>query len=240
MIEIKKGNIFTTQCQSIVNTVNCVGIMGAGIAYEFKLRFPDMFEKYKVFCEKGLLDIGNLWVYKLTECDNEKYEYILNFPTKKHWKYPSKEEYLERGLEKFVSTYKEKGILSIAFPLLGASKGGLSEDTSIRIMKKYLENLEIPVEIWKFDSNAKDDMFEEFKDKFLNLDVLVIKEQSKLRVDLIRKIKSALHRDDIRSMTGLLRVKGIGESSLEKSFRFINNFDNESMTSKNHICDLFN
>jgi O-acetyl-ADP-ribose deacetylase (regulator of RNase III) len=100
MIEIKQGNIFTTQCQSIVNTVNCVGIMG--IAYEFKLRFPDMFEKYKSFCEKGLLDIGNLWVYKLTEFDNEKYEYILSFPTKKHWKYPSKEEYLERGLEKFV------------------------------------------------------------------------------------------------------------------------------------------
>ena len=81
MIEIKKGNIFTTKCHTIVNTVNTVGVMGAGIAYEFKLRFPEMFEKYKSFCDSGHIDIGNLWIYKLTKNDNEMYEYILNFPT---------------------------------------------------------------------------------------------------------------------------------------------------------------
>jgi O-acetyl-ADP-ribose deacetylase (regulator of RNase III) len=225
MIEIRKGNIFTTNCHTIVNTVNCVGVMGAGIAYEFKLRFPDMFKKYKVFCDKGLIDIGNLWIYKLTKDDNEMYEYVLNFPTKKHWKYPTKIEYLEEGLQKFVDTYKDKGILSIAFPLLGASKGGLSEKVSIDIMKKYLEKVDIPVEIWYFDPNAKDDLYEEFKDKFLKLDIETIKEQSKLRVDLIKKIKNALYREDINSMSGLLQVKGIGDVSLEKSFNFIKNFD---------------
>jgi O-acetyl-ADP-ribose deacetylase (regulator of RNase III) len=225
MIEIRKGNIFTTNCHTIVNTVNCVGVMGAGIAYEFKLRFPDMFKKYKVFCDKGLIDIGNLWIYKLTKDDNEMYEYVLNFPTKKHWKYPTKIEYLEEGLQKFVDTYKDKGILSIAFPLLGASKGGLSEKVSIDIMKKYLEKVDIPVEIWYFDPNAKDVLYEEFKDKFLKLDIETIKEQSKLRVDLIKKIKNALYREDINSMSGLLQVKGIGDVSLEKSFNFIKNFD---------------
>lgn len=229
MIEIKKGNIFTTKCHTIVNTVNCVGVMGAGIAYEFKLRFPEMFEKYKSFCDNGLIDIGNLWIYKLTKNDNEMYEYILNFPTKKNWKYPSKVEYLEKGLEKFVDTYKEKGIISIAFPLLGASKGGIEEDVSITIMKKYLERVDIDVEIWKFDPNAKDDLYEEFKEKFLRLDETLIKEQSKLRVDLIRKIKSALLRDDIYSMSGLLRVNGIGDVSLEKSFRFIKNFEKNNI-----------
>jgi len=225
MIEIKKGNIFTTKCHTIVNTVNCVGVMGAGIAYEFKLRFPEMFEKYKSYCDAGLIKIGNLWIYKLTKNDNEMYEYILNFPTKTHWKYQSKEEYLEKGLQKFVDTYKEKGILSIAFPLLGASKGGIDEEISIKIMKKYLEKVDINVEIWKFDPNAKDDLYEEFKDKFLNLDETIIKEQSKLRIDLIRKIKNALHRDDIHCMSGLLRVKGIGDVSLQKSFQFIKDFE---------------
>ena len=225
MIEIKKGNIFTTNCQTIVNTVNCVGVMGAGIAYEFKLRFPKMFEKYKLFCEDGSIDIGRLWIYKLAKDDYETYEYILNFPTKKDWKYPTKIEYLEIGLKKFVDTYKSKGILSVAFPLLGANKGGLSEDISIRIMKKYLEQVDIPVEIWYFNPNAKDDLYEAFKAKFLNLDINFIKEQSKLRIDLINKIKNALLRDDINSMSGLLRVRGIGDKSLEKSFTFIKSFD---------------
>lgn len=229
MIEIKKGNIFTTKCQTIVNTVNCVGIMGTGIAYEFKLRFPEMYEKYKSFCDNGLIDIGNLWIYKLTKDDNEMYKYILNFPTKKHWKYPSKEEYLEKGLKKFVATYKEKGIISIAFPLLGASKGGIEEDVSIKIMKKYLDEIDIQVEIWKFDPNAKDDLYVEFKEKFLNLEDNLIQEQSKLGPKLIRKIKIALARDDIHSMSGLLRVNGIGEVSLEKSFQFIKNFDKNNI-----------
>jgi len=229
MIEIKKGNIFTTNCHTIVNTINTVGVMGAGIAYEFKLRFPEMFEKYKQFCDSGQIKVGNLWIYKLTKNDNENYKYILNFPTKQHWKYPTKTEYLELGLQKFIDTYKEKGILSIAFPLLGASKGGLSEKQSINIMKKYLEKVDIPVEIWYFDPNAKDDLYENFKDKFLNLDMNTIKEESKLRVDLINKIKIALQRDDINSLSGLLRVKGIGDITLEKSFRFIKSYKNETL-----------
>ena len=229
MIEIKKGNIFTTNCHTIVNTINTVGVMGAGIAYEFKLRFPDMFKNYKYFCDNNQIDIGNLWIYKLTKYDNENYEYILNFPTKQHWKYPTKIEYLEKGLAKFIDTYKERGILSVAFPLLGANKGGLSEEQSITIMKKYLEKIDIPVEIWYFNPNAKDDLYEEFKNKFLNLDINIIKEQSKLRVDSIKKIKIALQRDDINSLSGLLRVKGIGEVSLEKSFSFIKNYKNEAL-----------
>ena len=138
MIEFKSGNIFTTECQTIVNTVNCVGVMGAGIAYEFRLRFPEMFSKYKSFCDEGKLKIGSLWMYKLPNDEVASYRNILNFPTKKHWKFPSKEEYLEKGLQKFVSSYNEKDIRSVAFPLLGASHGGLSEETSIAIMKRYL------------------------------------------------------------------------------------------------------
>ena len=224
MIEVKKGNIFTTQCQTIVNTVNCVGIMGAGIAYEYKLRYPKMFNKYKQYCNDGSIRIGKLWIYNLEKNDNsDGYSKILNFPTKDHWKYPTKKEYLEKGLEKFLDTYSEKNIKSIAFPLLGSDKGGLDKNTSIEIMKDYLSRCEIPVEIWYFDSKAKDDLYDKFKTEFINNSDSFLMERSGLRIDAINKIKKALGREDINSLSGLQRVRGIGKTSIEKSFRLLQN-----------------
>ena len=227
MIEFKKGNIFTTECDVIVNTVNCSGGMGAGIAYEFRLRYPDMFYKYKELCDKKLLMIGRLWIYSLSEDDifKEKYRRVLNFPTKNFWKLPSKEEYLEKGLLKFVETYKEKNITSIAFPLLGASKGGLSEEVSIKLMEKYLSELDIKIEIWHFDPKAVDDVYQDFKARFQSIPDNVIKEESGLGLQYIRRIREALENKDICTMSGLSSVKGIGEVTLEKSFRYIRNHD---------------
>lgn len=224
MIEVKKGNIFTTECQTIVNTINCVGVMGAGIAYEYKLRYPQMFNKYKKYCSNGSISIGKLWIYNLEKSDNSgNYSKILNFPTKDHWKYPTKREYLEKGLEKFLDTYSEKNIKSIAFPLLGADKGGLDENTSIKIMKDYLSKCEIPVEIWRFDSKAKDDLYDKFKTEFIKNSDSVLMEKSGLRIDAINKIKNALVREDINSLSGLQRVRGIGKVSIEKSFQLLQN-----------------
>ena len=148
MIEIIKGNIFATEAQTIVNTVNCVGVMGAGIAYEFRLRYPKMYERYVEICNTKQLQIGTLWIYKTDS------KWILNFPTKYDWKYESKVEYLKIGLQKFIETYKEKGIQSIAFPILGASNGGIPETISIEIMKRYLSNCDIKVEIYQYDPSA--------------------------------------------------------------------------------------
>ena len=80
-----------------------------------------MFDVYQEYCRQDLISIGKLWIYK----GNEKDPWVLNFPTKTHWKLPSEYEYIEKGLQKFVETYKDKGITSIAFPLLGANNGGL-------------------------------------------------------------------------------------------------------------------
>ncbi len=224
MIEIKKGNIFTTQCQTIVNTVNCVGVMGAGIAYEFKLRYPEMFNKYKNFCNDGSINIGNLWIYTLDSNQrNFGYTKILNFPTKNHWKYPTKKEYLEKGLKKFIDTYISKDIESIAFPLLGANKGGMNEEDSIRIMKEYLSKCDIPIEIWYFNPKAKDDLYDSFKNIFMNLSNASIKEKSQLGNNAINQIKTALLMDDINSLSGLLNVKGIGATTVEKSFVLLKN-----------------
>ena len=139
---IESGNIFDSNAQTLVNTVNCVGVMGKGLALQFKQRFPAMFREYEKICKKGLLDVGKLWLFKTEN------RWILNFPTKYDWRNPSKEEYLELGLQKFVDTYKKKGITSVAFPLLGASNGGLEPAISLQIMKNYLEKCEIPVSIY--------------------------------------------------------------------------------------------
>ncbi len=224
MITVIKGNIFTTKCQTIVNTVNCVGIMGAGIAYEFRLREKKMFIKYQDLCLKKQLDIGKLWLYKTDKID------ILNFPTKYDWKYPSKKEYLEQGLQKFISTYKQKGITSIAFPLLGADRGGLNPSVSLDIMTNYLSRCDIDIEIWHFDPMAKDDLYEEFKSVFQNLNDETIKQESKIRINIIKTIRSELENPSINSLSGLLRIKGVGDKSLEKLFDYIQNYKKNNHT----------
>lgn len=144
MVTFREGDIFDSDCQTLVNTVNCVGAMGKGIALQFKDRLPLMYEEYKKLCNKGLMKVGNLWLYKTTGI------WVLNFPTKEHWKDPSDYWFLELGLQKFLDTYKDKGITSIAFPMLGALNGGLDEKVVRKIMLSYLDNLDIKVEIWKY------------------------------------------------------------------------------------------
>ena len=134
MVKVEKGKtIFDSNAQTLVNTINCVGIMGKGLALEFKNRYPAMFDKYKSFCDKGVFKPGVLWIYK---ADDGKW--ILNFPTKVDWRNPSEMSYLEEGLKKFVEIWKDKGITSIAFPLLGCTNGGLNPDDVIPLMEKYL------------------------------------------------------------------------------------------------------
>jgi len=137
MVKVEYGTIFESNAQTLVNTINCVGVMGKGLALEFKNRYPEMFTKYKGFCDKGVFKPGVLWIYKAPDG-----KWILNFPTKIDWRNPSKMEYLEEGLQKFVEIWKDKEITSIAFPLLGCHNGGLNADEVIPLMKKYLDKCE--------------------------------------------------------------------------------------------------
>lgn len=211
-MEILTGNIFTTRHQTIVNTVNCVGVMGAGIALEFRLRYPDMYEKYKILCTNKLIDIGNLWLYKAED------RWILNFPTKRHWKFETKPEYLELGLKKFLETYKEKGIKSIAFPLLGASHGGLKEEQSLEIMSRYLTHCDIPVQIWRYDPTAEDDLYNRFITLFLQESEDKLIQQTGIGRRYIKKLRQAINQPDIKSLSRLSSVEGIGIKTLEKVF----------------------
>ncbi len=142
MIKYIEGDIFSSPAQVIVNTVNTVGVMGKGIALEFKNRYPHMFEIYKRVCEKRQLSIGKLML--VYEPDH----WILLFPTKQNWRYPSKLEYIESGLIKFTQTYVEKNISSIAFPKLGCGNGELEWDQVKALMEKYLKPLPIDIYIY--------------------------------------------------------------------------------------------
>ena len=108
------GNLFESQAEVLVNTVNCVGVMGKGIALEFKKRYPQMFDEYARLCREGQILPGKPYLY--TDLIGNK---VLNFPTKDDWRTPSRLSYIQDGLEWFRSNYSKLGIKSIAFPPLG-------------------------------------------------------------------------------------------------------------------------
>lgn len=220
------GNIFNTKCQTVVNTVNCVGVMGKGIAQVYKLRHPLMFEEYKELCKNKKIKPGMLWLFN----KQKNAPWILNFPTKFHWKYPSKIEWIESGLDKFVKAYEKKGIKSIAFPLLGTHNGGLDTHEVKSLMTKYLGKCSIDIEIYDYDPNAQDDLFQQFKTKWLRLDPESVKMETGIQPQYARKISAIIHQGEVKSMISLANYKGIGEKTLEKAFNYVLNSstDNQS------------
>lgn len=143
MITYKIGDIFKSESQTLVATVNCVGIMGKGLAKEFKQQYPDMFKEYAKACRRGELKKGILFIYDYLDTK------ILCFPTKDNWKGPSKYEFIEEGLITLRSKYKEWGITSIAIPPLGSGLGGLRWDKVRALIVKHLEDLPINIEIYE-------------------------------------------------------------------------------------------
>jgi O-acetyl-ADP-ribose deacetylase (regulator of RNase III) len=141
MITFLESSVFDSPAQTLVNTVNTVGVMGKGIAKEFRSRYPDMFREYKRLCDDGKLRLGRLHLWRSDT------RWVLNFPTKTTWKLPSKIEYIEAGLAKFVDTYKEIGIASVSFPPLGCGNGQLNWDDVRPVMEHHLGRVTIPVYI---------------------------------------------------------------------------------------------
>ena len=139
MFEFKQGNILKDKSEAIINTVNCVGVMGRGIAFQFKQVYPDNFKEYKRSCDKGEFQLGNMFVYSLESLFNPKY--IINFPTKNHWKDKSKINDIESGLISLKDTIKKYKIKSIAIPPLGCGLGGLNWDEVKLLIKKTFNDV---------------------------------------------------------------------------------------------------
>lgn len=124
MIEFKnRGNLLEESVDALVNTVNCVGIMGKGIALQFKQAYPDNFKVYEKACNHNEVSTGKMFIYSTGSLFGVKY--IINFPTKKHWKEKSKMEYIREGLDDLIQVIKDHHITSIALPPLGCGNGGL-------------------------------------------------------------------------------------------------------------------
>ena len=122
MFKVTRGNLLKADVEALVNTVNCVGVMGKGIALQFKQAFRDNFQAYANACKKGEVNLGCMFVCPTNRMINPKY--IINFPTKRHWKEKSKLEYIEQGLNALVAEVRRLGIKTIAIPPLGCGYGG--------------------------------------------------------------------------------------------------------------------
>lgn len=135
-------SIFDTKLQAMINTVNCDGVMGKGLALEFKRRYPYMFKEYKEKCLKGEIKPGLLHIYRTDK------KVIINFPTKKHWENKSRMEYIEKGLLYLKKNYKAWELKSIAFPQLGCDLGGLDWSKVKVLMEEYLNAFDISIEVY--------------------------------------------------------------------------------------------
>ncbi len=123
MIRFETGDILVEDAEALVNTVNCVGIMGRGIALQFKRAFPENFRAYALACQRGHVRPGHMFVFETLQLTNPRY--IINFPTKRHWRGNSRIEDIDAGLKDLAAVIRERGIRSIAVPPLGSGLGGL-------------------------------------------------------------------------------------------------------------------
>ena len=150
MIKYTSGNLLDSEADILVNAINCVGVMGKGIALEFKNRYPKMFESYKYLCKKGEVKVGSLFVWK-----DPHTKHIINFPTKQHWRNKSEIEWIDSGLQvlrkSMLELFPDK---SIAIPKLGCANGGLSWEDVKPLIETHLGDLPNIVYIYEGINHA--------------------------------------------------------------------------------------
>jgi len=139
MIELRQGDILTANAEALVNTVNCVGVMGRGIALQFRKAFPENFKAYKALCDRNGLEPGKVYVFYLNRLDNPRY--VINFATKKHWRSKSRLAYIESGLGALIEELRRRDIRSVAIPPLGCGLGGLEWEAVRKLIEEAFREL---------------------------------------------------------------------------------------------------
>ena len=139
MIVLTKGNILEDGAEALVNTVNTKGVMGKGIALQFKQAYPLNYEAYRKACVRRDVDIGRVFPYKTNQLNNP--QWIINFPTKKHWRQPSRLEYIEKGMRSLLEMIAAYNIRSVAIPPLGAGSGKLEWSKVRRVIVDAFKQL---------------------------------------------------------------------------------------------------
>jgi O-acetyl-ADP-ribose deacetylase (regulator of RNase III) len=162
MLQFVSGDLFASKAQTLVNTVNCAGVMGKGVALAFKKRYPNMYEEYRRQCEQGEIRPGVLKLFKDT------HPWVLNFPTKRHWRARSRLDDIEAGLKVLRENYKDWGVTSLAMPALGCGHGGLDWSDVRPLIERYLGDVDIEIEVYEPGSQAslpKEMQAEEYEQK---------------------------------------------------------------------------
>ena len=166
MIEHRtSGDIFDAGTQAITNTINCVGVMGKGLALQFKQRYPEMFREYAKLCRRKYIQVGKVWIWhEIPVCICGSYathptdtceqwtpinEYIVNFPTKDDWRNASKLEWIAAGLDDLRTCVTLGSIVSLALPALGCQNGGLRFDDVQKLIHEKLDDLSIPIVLYE-------------------------------------------------------------------------------------------
>ncbi|OIP94228.1 MAG: Appr-1-p processing protein [Syntrophobacterales bacterium CG_4_8_14_3_um_filter_58_8] len=157
MVRVLIADIFQSKAQTIVNTVNCVGIMGKGIALEFKRRYPEMFKDYEDRCKRGEVRLGEPYLYRTLFPP-----WIINFPTKDHWRSISNLKDIIRGLDYLLKHYKEWDVTSIAVPPLGCGAGHLEWRIVGPTLYRYMAKMDIPVELYAPHGTPHEELRPEF------------------------------------------------------------------------------
>jgi len=140
--DLENKDMFKSSCQTLTNTINCVSVMGKGIALEFKNRYPEMFKDYQKRCAAGEVKVGFPYVWRGLN------KWVLNFPTKNFWQNPSKLEWIEDGISHFLMNYKGWGVKSLGLPKLGCSNGGLNWVDVRKIIVDKMSGIDILVEVY--------------------------------------------------------------------------------------------
>lgn len=154
MIRFERGDILAADTEALVNTVNCVGVMGRGIALQFKNRYPANFKAYAAACKLGEVQPGKMFVFDRREITWPRY--IINFPTKRHWRGKSRIEDIVAGLESLVQEVESRGIRSIAIPPLGSGLGGLDWRRVRPLIEQAMSSLE-DVEVVVYEPGGSGD-----------------------------------------------------------------------------------
>ncbi len=160
MIKYVEGNLFDSKAQALVNTVNTVGVMGKGIALQFKNAFPSNFKAYSEACKKGEVEVGKLFVFRDGNLTSGE-KIIINFPTKKHWRKPSEYWFIEQGLNDLIQVIEKYKITSIAIPPLGSGNGGLEWEKVKRIIEEKLSNLNVEIFVYEPAAHIKEKLKKE-------------------------------------------------------------------------------
>ena len=151
-VQVIRGNMFNSKMQTLTCTINVVGVMGAGIAKEFRSRYPELFDyyrsRYPFHRNPRTTDLDNVLIHQLLTYPINQHQQCLLFPTKKHWINPSQIEWIDENLELLSRYYVELGITSLALPALGCSNGKLNFEDVLPLIKKHLDPLPFPIEVY--------------------------------------------------------------------------------------------